>query len=99
FGYEVGTAFQANVGAAVPLSDSFDLVPKISYLFTTPDRLDGKDTFASGGHVLSVVPGFRWKATSSVDLEVFVEIPIFRDLRTETLEPIARFAAGVTVRF
>ena len=99
FDYRVGEAFQVNLGATLPITETIDGVPKISYLYNAPDELDGKDVFASGGHIISLVPGARWRVTDRVDLEAFVEVPVFRDLRTESLEPQARFGAGLTFRF
>lgn len=99
YDYRTGAAFQANVGAVVPVAAGFDAVPKVSWLATEPDEFEGDDTFASGGHVVSIVPGVRIGLAERVDLEMTIEIPVYRDLDTESLQPAARFAAGVTVTF
>ncbi|MBI1853217.1 MAG: hypothetical protein HYR85_23005 [Planctomycetes bacterium] len=99
FDYRVGEAVQVNLGAVVPVSDSFDVVPKVSYLYNAPDEFQGRDAFASGGHWVSLVPGVRWRATEHVDVEASVEIPVFRDLRTEALDAPARLALGISYKF
>jgi hypothetical protein len=99
FDYRVGEAIQANVGAVVPIHESIDFVPKLIYLYNAADELDGRKVFASGGHYISVVPGVRIAASERVDLEAALEIPVFRDLRTVSLEPTVRFSAGISVRF
>ena len=73
------------------MTDGFEVVPKLSWLYTEPDEFEGEDTFATGGHVVSVVPGVRVGLAERVDLEAAIEIPIFRDLRTESLQAAARF--------
>ena len=99
FDYRTGEAFQLNLGAVVPVTDNFDFVPKLSWLYTEPDEFQGEDTFATGGHVVSIVPGVRIGLAENVDQEAAVEIPVFRDLRTESLQAAARFSAGITVSF
>jgi len=99
FDYRTGEAFQLNLRTVVPITDGFDVVPKLSWLYTEPDKFQGEDTFATGGHVVSIVPGIRVGLAENVDLEAAIEISVFRNLRTESLQAAARFSAGITVTF
>jgi hypothetical protein len=99
FEYEVGTAIQTSVGAAVPVSATFDVVPKVSYLYNAPDRFGGHHAQASGGHWISIAPGIRWRITDHVDFETSVDVPVYRDLRDPQLDAPARLAVGISYRF
>ncbi len=101
FDYETGAAFHSTLGGTIPASDDVEIVPKLAYLYARPDEFEGKSTFASGGHVVSIVPGVRIALDDGkkAHLELAVDVPVYRDFRTESLQPIARFEAGITFRF
>ncbi|MCI0586590.1 MAG: transporter [Planctomycetes bacterium] len=99
FDYRTGAAALLSLGATVPLDPKFVAAPKVSVAWTEPDELDGDDVFASGGTWLNLVPGFLLRLSENADLQAAVEIPVWRNLRTEQLDTQARFAVGVSYRF
>lgn len=99
FDYKVGAAVQVAVGAAIPVSESFDVVPKLAYLYNAPDEFRGHHAPASGGHWFSIVPGMRWRATEHVDVEASIDVPVYRDLRDDALDAPARLAVSISFRF
>ncbi len=99
FDYRTGAAAQVNLGATFPLREGFVAVPKISYAWQDADELDGEEVFASGGHWLYVVPGVLLKLSENADFQTAVEVPFWRNLRTEQLDTQARLTFGLTYRF
>jgi len=99
FDYKTGLAGQVNVGGVVPLLEEFSAVPKITYAWQDADELDGDDAFGSGGHWIYVVPGFVLKLSESTDFQAAVEVPVWRNLRTEQLDTQARVTLGINYRF
>jgi hypothetical protein len=99
FDYETGLAGQVNLGASVPVREGFSAVPKVAYAWQDADQLDGDDVFASGGQWIYVVPGFLLQVSEKADFQAAVEIPVWRNLRTEQLDTQARVTFGLNYRF
>jgi hypothetical protein len=99
FDFRTGTAVQASLGASVPVAEKLALVPKVSYAWQDADEIDGVDAFASGGNWLYVVPGALVRMSENADFQVAVEVPVWRNLRTEQLDTQARVTFGIGYRF
>ena len=74
-------------------------MPKISYAWQDADEIDGVKAFASGGNWLYVVPGALVRLSENADFQVAVEIPVWRNLRTQALDTQARVTLGLGYRF
>lgn len=96
FDQRIGTSILSQAGAILPLHDRVDGTAKVSFLWAAADEVAGTKLFASGGSRAALVPGLRWKITEELDVQAFAEIPVWRNLRTQTLESSVRWILGLT---
>ena len=81
FGYRAGSVVQSWFGA----SHRFDttqtqLLLRLGYRHQWRARRDGVDVLNSGGDWVSIAPDFKWDVKPGIQLQVSVELPLWRDI-------------------
>jgi len=105
--YKFGNPFAFNAGLNYPIQKGFSLVGEINSQFITRDRseLQGPGVLSSGavrdtgGETVYLSPGFQWRPTVALGIQLGVQLPVYQNLRGTQLASNVNTTFGVTYRF